>query len=152
MKAADMFYAKTGECDLAYPGEYHPPDYDWGKLMKELRQTRKKAGKSLATVEEYADHYKVEIAAPGHQKEDFFVTIHRNTLHVIVFRSRPGRKERTITPSGEFSFECFEELVELPENIDTDFIRAEYKAGMLCICFPKADNPVLSASHPVIVY
>ena len=51
-----------------------------------------------------------------------------------------------------FNFECFSHLIDLPDNIETDFISAEYEAGILSICFPKVDTPVVNTSHRIIIY
>lgn len=138
-------YAET------YPGEYHPPFFDWDDLLIELRKSREGSSKPTANVSEEADHYKVEIAAPGHNKEDFIVNIHDKKLSVVARRPAyaTGTQRYRI---HEFNFECFSHLVELPDDIDPDFVRAEYRKGILAIYFPKVSAPAINMVHRIIIY
>jgi len=134
-----------------YPGEYHPPYFDWDDLMKELSRPHEGSVKPTANVSEEIDHYKVEIAAPGHNKEDFIVGINNTKLSIVA--KKPAYSSETKRYRiHEFNFECFSHLIDLPEDIDPDFVRAEYRAGILAIYFPKISEPTINMVHRIIVY
>jgi HSP20 family molecular chaperone IbpA len=135
----------------AYPGEFKPPFYNWDEVMKEIQRPHEGSKKPSANVSEYIDHYKIEIMAPGHSKEDFIVGIDNNNLSVMVIqtKSSAGKENYRL---HEFNFDWFSHIVELPANIDADFVRAEYRAGILSMCFPKVSTPTINTVHRIIVY
>ena len=51
-----------------------------------------------------------------------------------------------------FNYECFSRELLLPENIDTDFAKAEYRKGILSFWFLKTEKPYKKRSAIIIVY
>jgi HSP20 family protein len=135
-----------------YPGEYKPLPFEISEGREELDRPREGASQPVSNVIECADHYKIEIVAPGHIKDDFVVTVDKGQVNVFAVKRRSKNKEQPYYHSHEFNYDCFEHSILLPENIDTDFLSAEYKAGILSICFSKTDKPVLNTLHEVVVY
>jgi HSP20 family molecular chaperone IbpA len=148
---ASLYKYHPENVSTTYPGEYTPPQFDWDELMKELRKPREGNINPSANVRELADHYIVEIMAPGHTKNDFIVSVNNNQLSVVVMSAKSHGEEESYKVH-EFNMDCFSQVIELPKNIDTDFIRAEYTAGILSICFPKINEPTLNLVHRIIIY
>ena len=49
-------------------------------------------------------------------------------------------------------YEGFTHEIKLPENIDTDFITAAYKSGILSIWFSKTKGTQLQRASTIMVY
>jgi HSP20 family protein len=135
-----------------YPGEYKPLVIDFGEVKEKFYTLREGTSQPVANIIECADHYKIEVVVPGHSKDDFIVTTDNGHLNVFAIRQKSKNKEQPFYHSHEFNYDFFEHSIQLPGNIDTDFVRAEYKAGILSICFQKTDKPVLNTYHQIIVY
>jgi HSP20 family protein len=135
----------------AYPGEYRPPPFQWKELRKELNKPPKGGSRPKVNISECADYYKIEIAAPGHCKEDFIIGIKRNKLSIVVLQQKKVVEEQ-YSQLQEFNYHCFAHSIDLPQNADPDFVRAEYTEGILCMCFTKTEQAALTTVHQVIVY
>lgn len=140
------------ETNSVYPGQYHPLPFDARKEKESLKKRRKGANQPFANIIECDDHYKVEIVAPGHAKDDFVVTIENGQMEVFALGGASVRRKQPFYLSHAFDYDYFRHSVPLPKNIDTDFLSAEYNEGILSICFPKSDKPADNALRHVIVY
>ncbi|UAY50773.1 Hsp20/alpha crystallin family protein [Ferruginibacter albus] len=138
------------ENTYTYPGTFNPPKFDWEELMKELGKPREGKINPSVNIIEHIDYYKVELAVPGLTKDDFVVNVQDNQLSIVVMK--PKETNAINYHVHGFNFECFSHLIDLPGNIETDFISAEYEAGILSICFPKVDAPVVNTSHRIVIY
>ena len=93
------------------------------------------------------------MAAPGLQREDFFVSINElGLLSISALHKEPKRIENEKYQRHTFNYECFTHELILPENIDTDFNKAEYNAGILYIWFLKTEKPYQKRASTIIVY
>lgn len=142
----------TGESLSIYPGEYHPLPFAVVATKGGARQLAKEEGRVVENIVESGDHYKIEITAPGHTKDDFMVTLDKDHLYVFATKHRSKDIDLLSPGSPQLNEEFLEHSVLLPANIDTDFLRAEYKDGVLSIWFPKTGKTILRMLHPVIVY
>jgi len=140
------------EDNSVYTREHRP-----GK--SELRKTKQGPGKpgfpgnqpSLAFVE-HEDYYKIDLVAPGHSKDDFFITAGENKINVFAVKKRTTKGGPPAYPRREFVFQCFECEAPLPANADSDSVSAEYKDGILSLYLVKTDCPALHSFHPIVVY
>src|SRR5690606_26757432 len=107
-----------------YPGVYHPPSYNWTKVMQQLRQTSAHGIKPSVNIHETPGYYCVEVKAPGYNKEDFIVTIEEGKLNIYGISPDCDTAERGASVQDP-GYGCFEHSVDLPKFIDTDFVRAE---------------------------
>jgi len=137
---------------LIYPGTFIP-------LVKEEEvQTalkHKHAGEIVippVNVIELGDLFKVEVAIPGVQKEDFLVHSDANVLSVCVLQKDEGSHEGEIFELHEFNYECFARHIILPGNADPEFASAEYKEGILRIFIPKSEQPGKTLHTRIVVY
>ena len=150
-----MLTAKTQNSDSisTYPGEYKPIQRKFEKLTEELSKPHEGASCPADNIRETPEYYKIELAAPGLNREDFFVSIGENgQLSISALHKETTKIQNEKYRKHTFNYECFTREILLPENIDTDFNRAEYSAGILSIWFLKTQRPYQRRSSTVIVY
>lgn len=89
---------------------------------------------------ETQDHYVIEMAAPGLNKEDFKLNLDRNLLTVSVEQKRDQSEQEKQYNKREFSYSSFVRSFALPESADDANIEAQYVNGMLNIQVAKKDE------------
>ncbi|KAF2339741.1 MULTISPECIES: Hsp20/alpha crystallin family protein [Flavobacterium] len=92
-------------------------------------------------IRETAEHFEVEVAAPGLEKADFKVTLDGNLLTI----SSEKENKQTIGQENftrrEFSYQSFQRSFELPKNVvDEEKISARYVNGLLHLSIPKKEQ------------
>lgn len=86
--------------------------------------------------------YKVEVAAPGMNKEDFNVHVDENGNLVIAMEKKSEKKDEDKEKKSrylrrEFSYTKFQQTLILPEDVVKDTINACMCDGVLCIELPR---------------
>lgn len=83
--------------------------------------------------------YKVEVAAPGMNKEDFNIHLNENQELVITVEKNTQNEEKEEKKylRREFSYTKFQQAFQLPDNVDKDKIGAKVENGVLEITLPK---------------
>jgi HSP20 family protein len=89
---------------------------------------------------ETQDHYLIEMAAPGLQKEDFNLKLDRNLLTVSVEQKKEHTEQHKQYNKREFSYSSFVRSFALPDTADDAQIEASYNNGMLNIHVAKKDE------------
>jgi HSP20 family protein len=99
-------------------------------------------------VTETEDSFKVDVAAPGFEKQHFALNIENG--HLIVTAKREEKTEEAPTEKSrflrrEFRYESFKRSFKLPTTVNQDAIAAVYENGILNITLPKKEEtkPVL---------
>lgn len=90
-------------------------------------------------VKETKSAFKLEISAPGFEKEDLDIRIDKNVLTIS------AKKESTVEEKDddekvlrqEFSSSVFSRSFALPDHLDTDNIEAKANHGVITIKLPK---------------
>ncbi len=137
--------------NTVYPGVYSPLPFMKKEAIKELHRSQKSRQIYASAVSEDSDFYKIEIAAPSHKREDFILYIKKTRLYLTIMQaSMPAKNESCEKETAENN--CIFQTIKLPSNIDTDFLHAEYKAGVLCIYLTKTDQASVKSLHHIIVY
>ena len=100
--------------------------------------------KSLPAVniEEQEDKYVLELAAPGKSKKDFDIELDNDLLTIsseIKEEHKSEDKDRNFT-RREFSYESFRRSFTLPDSVDTNKVKANYKNGVLLVDLPKREE------------
>lgn len=149
-----MLISNSRSHDIStYPGEYTPIQLKFETLAKELSKSHEGASNPDYNICETSEYYKIELAVPGLQREDFFVNITREGhLSISALHNQPHRIESEKYRKHTFNYECFNRELLLPDNIDTDFIKAEYRTGILSFWFLKTEKPYQKSASTVIVY
>ncbi len=93
-------------------------------------------------IQETADHYQVEMAAPGMSKDDFNITLDGNQLSITSERSEKAEDDQGGQYSRrEFSYQAFQRTFQLPKGVvDEDKISAKYEDGILRVIVPKREE------------
>jgi HSP20 family protein len=86
--------------------------------------------------------YKIEVAAPGMDKEDFNVKLDSDNTLVVRMEKKNEQQEKDDTKylRREFSYTHFEQSFILADDIDKEKISADVNNGVLTICLPKIDE------------
>ncbi len=103
-------------------------------------------------IKETADHYEVEVAAPGMTKKDFKVQLDGNMLTLTSEKAEQqdganqqednwSNKQEERYISREFSYQSFYRTFTLQkEVVDADKIKARYEDGVLHLVIPKKEE------------
>ena len=90
---------------------------------------------------------RLEVAAPGLEKNDFKINVENNYLVISADKKQENTENKEHYTRKEFSFQTFKRMYELPENVNGESITAKYENGILNISIPKAvpaEKPVKS--------
>lgn len=93
-----------------------------------------------ANISESADHFHVELAAPGLKKEDFKLKLERDVLTISVEQMNQQEAEHRNYAKREFAYSSFVRAFTLPESANAEGIEAKYSDGVLCIDIPKREE------------
>lgn len=137
---------------MIYPGEYIPlikPE----ELASELKKQKKgTVVQPLVNIRERPEHFHIELAIPGLKREDFFISARDNTLSIAALHKKCGEERQNSFQLHEFNYDCFRHQIMLPENVDTEFVIAEYKRGILHLYIPKTKQVVKGLHTSIVVY
>lgn len=92
---------------------------------------------------ENKDGFRIEVAAPGLDKDDFHINVDKNVLVISSEKeasteSKDEKDEKYFRK--EFSYSSFKRSFSLPEYADTDKIKATHANGVLNVFIPKRDE------------
>jgi HSP20 family protein len=87
------------------------------------------------------DNFKIEVAAPGLEKKDFKIDLDNNVLTISSEKEYKHEDEKDGKyMRREFAYASFKRSFTLPESVDADKIKANYKEGLLYISIPKREE------------
>lgn len=136
-----------------YPGRYIPNPIIFETLVGKHPVKSEIKNKSDLSILEGTKHYKVELLAPGFKRENLFVSINEDCrLSITGVHTKNEIAEKQKYRQHPLKYEGFTHEIKLPENIDTDFVTAAYKSGILSIWFSKTEKLSLRRASTIIVY
>lgn len=93
-------------------------------------------------IKETAEHYEVEVAAPGMTKSDFKVELDGNFLTISSERSQEKvERDDERYSRREFSYQSFQRSFTLKKDVmDIENIQAKYENGLLHLLIPKKEE------------
>ena len=91
-------------------------------------------------ISENSDIFKIEVAAPGFNKEDFNLNVENDVLTISSEKQHEEEKEGENTSRREFLYGAFQRSFTLPKTVDSDKIKANYENGVLKIAIPKKEE------------
>ncbi|MEI6410359.1 MAG: Hsp20/alpha crystallin family protein [Bacteroidota bacterium] len=91
-------------------------------------------------VVETKDNFRVEIAAPGFDKQDFSITTEKEYVTIEAKREVKTENADERYTRREFRFESFKRSYKLPETVNQDLISAVYENGILNVTLPKKEE------------
>jgi HSP20 family protein len=110
-------------------------------LMPDLFEDRANMSVPAVNVLEDADNFKIEVAAPGLDKKDFKIDLDNNVLTISSEKEYKHEDEKEGKfMRREFAYASFKRSFTLPESVDAEKIKANYKEGLLYINIPKREE------------
>lgn len=89
---------------------------------------------------ENSDSFDIDLAVPGMKKEDF--TIELNDKVLVISSETSNTMENDKMRLNEFNFSSFQRSFRVPDSVDQDKIKANYKNGILKIKLPKRKESI----------
>jgi HSP20 family protein len=94
-----------------------------------------------ANIHESSAGWRIEISAPGHEKNDFKVNLEKNLLMISMEKEKKQEPESDKGFSRkEFDYTSWNRRFILPEGTDMEKITAEYQQGILTLVIPKKEE------------
>ena len=86
------------------------------------------------------DSFEIDLAVPGMKKEDFTIELNDNVL--VISSETSNTMENDKMRLNEFNFSSFQRSFRVPDSVDLDKIKANYKNGILKIKLPKRKESI----------
>ena len=99
---------------------------------------------SVNVIESDVD-YRLQLVAPGKNKEDFTIELDEGVLSIATENEIPENNKEENYTLREFVFSNFKRAFKLPDTVAIDKIKAEYKSGILIVTLPKVKEAL---PHP----
>ncbi|PPK84398.1 HSP20 family protein [Neolewinella xylanilytica] len=91
--------------------------------------------------------YLIELAAPGYEREDFHISVHKDVLTIKGDLDESRRRSHDSYSRREHNYHTFSRSFTLPETTDEDNITANYRNGILEVFVPTL-KPVEQTTAP----
>ena len=86
------------------------------------------------------DSFEIDLAVPGMKKEDFSIVLNDKVL--VISSESSNNIENDKMRLNEFNFSSFQRSFRVPDSVDQDKIKANYKNGILKIKLPKRKESI----------
>lgn len=100
-------------------------------------------------IKETKDSYYVEMAVPGLKKSDFTVDLDNKILSITADSKTENQENEDNLIRREFGYSSFKRSFTLPETVNEDKIKAEYKNGVLSIHLPKLEEAIQKPARTI---
>ena len=91
-------------------------------------------------VVETNEGYRLEVAAPGLEKEDFELSVDRGYLAISARKEQRDEIKGDKFMRREFNYSSFTRSFQLPEGVEAGDIAASYEKGVLKVSIPKKEK------------
>ena len=88
-------------------------------------------------VSETINDYTLEVMAPGLSKKDFTIAIENGSLIVSSEKEEKSEEKEKHYTRKEYSYSAFKRSFALPDSVNKDAVKANYKDGILTITLEK---------------
>ena len=96
--------------------------------------------RTSANIIDNENDFTIELAVPGMQKKDFKINIEKEILSISVEKQESKEKVEKNYSRREFRYDGFCRSFSIPETVNQDEIKADYKSGVLSIRLPKSEE------------
>ena len=93
------------------------------------------------------DSFEIDLAVPGMKKEDFSIELNDKIL--VISSESSNDFENSNMRLNEFNFSSFQRSFRVPNSVDQDKIKANYKNGILKIKLPKRKESISKPSRVI---
>src|SRR5687768_6380989 len=83
--------------------------------------------------------FKIEMAVPGKNKEDFKIDVKENLLTISTEKTESKEEKEDNYTRREFNYQSFRRSFRLPEIADSENTAATYTDGILKVSVPKKE-------------
>ena len=99
------------------------------------------------------EDFRIEVAAPGLEKDDFKIDLENNVLTISSERedSNEQKKDDSRYMRREFCYSSFSRAFSLPNTVDADKIEANHKNGVLSIAIPKREEAKVKPAKQIVI-
>ena len=102
-------------------------------------------------IAEGKDEFRIEVAAPGLNKEDFKINLENDELAISANKEvRKEINDETYTRK-EFGYSSFARSFTLPNTVEGEKIVAEHKEGILTIHIPKREEAKAKPAREIAI-
>lgn len=98
---------------------------------------------------ETEEAFRIELAAPGLEKNDFQINIEKDSLKISVEKKKEAVTENEKFTRREFGYTSFFRSFNLSDNVNTEEISAKYENGVLYISLPKKQKEQTSIKRTI---
>jgi HSP20 family protein len=98
-------------------------------------------------VSETDDEFRVKAELPGMDEKDIEVMIEGSTLTIRGEKKREHEEKRRDFHLSEVSYGQFSRTFSLPEGVDRDQAKAQFKKGVLTLTMPKTEQVKAARKH-----
>lgn len=121
---------------------------DWfpsifNELLNDSFTPAKQFASPAVNVLENEHEYRIELAAPGMNKEEFHISIDNDNELNIKLEKNASTKEEEKSRNylrREFSYSSYQRSFIIPDEVDAEKIQASMKDGVLTVCLPKKEE------------
>lgn len=106
----------------------------------ELRPNWASASLPAVNVVESKDDYKISLAAPGMEKEDFKVVVEGGNLTISAEKEDEKEVSKARFTRREYNYSSFTRSFALPTGVNREHITASYEKGILQLTLPKKEE------------
>ncbi|GAB4048929.1 Hsp20/alpha crystallin family protein [Spirosoma litoris] len=100
-------------------------------------------------VREEADRFQLEVIAPGMKKDDFKLEMNDGRLTISAETKSESEEKKDSYRRKEYSYKSFSRTFDLPDNLESDNVQANYSDGVLKIDLKK--KAALPKAEPKLI-
>ncbi len=100
---------------------------------------------------ESKEKFRIEIAAPGLEKEDYKIDLHNDLLTISSEKKAENEEKNEKYMRKEFNYCSFKRSFIIPDSANIDSINASYKNGILTVSIPKKEEAKEKAPRQISI-
>ena len=118
-----------------------------------LFDTQRGISMPSVNIVEGKEDFRIEVAAPGLEKDDFKIDLENNVLTISSEREESSEKQEDENRymRREFCYSSFRRAFSLPNTVDADKIEANHKNGVLSIVIPKREEAKVKPAKQIAI-
>lgn len=97
------------------------------------------------------ENFRIEIAAPGLNKEDYKIDLHNDLLTISSEKKTENEEKNEKYMRKEFNYTGFKRSFIIPDSANVDSIHASYKNGILNVTIPKKEEAKEKAPRQISI-
>ncbi|HTE24741.1 Hsp20/alpha crystallin family protein [Flavitalea sp.] len=136
----------------SYPGLYKPIRENKDILIARLETPDVFISKPPINITEAEGMYRIDFSIPGFKREQIFIETKGDRVFIEAGNQREPLNQNEYCRTMEFDCEYIRREVVVPGNVDTGFLSAEYKDGILTISMYQTHSKIHNDVAEIAVY